>query len=193
MSTGLGSVVLGGLEIVKRNWGWFLALGIAQIILGAIAINAAVFVSVISVKVFGWLLLFGGILSVVHAFWERQWSGFFIDLLTGILYAIVGFIIITHPVENAILFTLMMAVFFMVGGVFRIVEAFVFPCPHWFWVLLNGVITTALGIMIWRQWPYSGLWVIGLFIGIEMILYGWSLVMIGLAARNLPLAAAPRS
>lgn len=43
--------------------------------------------------------------------------------------------------------------------------------------------------MIWQQWPWSGLWVIGLFVGIDLIFYGWSLVMVGLSAKNLPVTA----
>jgi uncharacterized membrane protein HdeD (DUF308 family) len=62
--------------------------------------------------------------------------------------------------------------------------------PHRGWVLLNGVVTLALGIMIWRRWPLSGLWVIGLFVGIEMLLYGWSLVMLAIAAKKMPASAA---
>jgi uncharacterized membrane protein HdeD (DUF308 family) len=48
-----------------------------------------------------------------------------------------------------------------------------------------------LGIAVWRQWPLSGLWVIGLFVGIDMLLNGWSLVMLGLAAKNLPTSEQP--
>ena len=79
------------------NWGWFVALGIVQIVLGLIALGASVIVTLASVVLFGWLLMIGGILSVVHAFWERQWSGFFLDLAMGILNAVVGFMVIGNP------------------------------------------------------------------------------------------------
>ena len=58
-------------------------------------------------------------------------------------------------------------------------------------VLLHGVVNLLLGIAVWRQWPLSGLWVIGLFVGIDMLLNGWSLVMLGLAAKNLPTSEQP--
>jgi uncharacterized membrane protein HdeD (DUF308 family) len=61
---------------------------------------------------------------------------------------------------------------------------------NWGWLLLHGVINLLLGVLIWRQWPLSGLWVIGLFVGIDMIFNGWSLVMLSLAAKNLPAASA---
>jgi uncharacterized membrane protein HdeD (DUF308 family) len=96
---------------------------------------------------------------------------------------------VANPGEAAVTLTLVISLFLIMGGVFRIVEALVGALPHRVWVLLNGVITLALGIMIWRQWPYSGLWVIGLFVGIEMLLYGWSLVMLAIAAKKMPRAA----
>jgi uncharacterized membrane protein HdeD (DUF308 family) len=93
---------------------------------------------------------------------------------------------VTNPTESAVLLTLLIAMFLVFEGVFRIVAALAARYPHWGWVLFNGLISVLLGILIWRQWPYSGLWVIGLFIGIEMLLNGWSLVMLSLSARKLP-------
>jgi uncharacterized membrane protein HdeD (DUF308 family) len=192
MATTLGRVApLAGLEPVRRNWGWFVALGIAEIILGMIAIGSSVAATIVSVIFFGWLLIIGGVLSVAHSFWEKQWSGFFLDLVVGLLYIVVGFMMVGNPAAAAISLTLLIALFLFMGGIFRIVAALTGHFQHWGWLLLNGVITLVLGIMIWRQWPWSGLWVIGLFIGIDMIFYGWSSVMIGLAARRLG-AIAPK-
>jgi len=175
-----------GFDVVQRNWGWFLALGIVQIILGTIALGESMLMTLFSVAMLGWLLIIGGISSIIHAFVERQWGGFFIDLLTGLFYAIAGFMMVSNPGQAAVTLTLVISLFLMIGGVFRIVEALVGALPHRGWVLLNGAVTLVLGIMIWRQWPLSGLWVIGLFVGIEMLLYGWSLVMLAIAAKNMP-------
>lgn len=191
MSAGINvtELHLVGLSELRRKWGWFLALGICLILLGSIAIGSAVFFTLASVILFGWLLLVGGILEAVHAFWRKQWSGFFIDLLTGILYVVVGFMVVANPGATAITLTLLIAMFLMFGGVFRIVTAIILAYQHRAWLLLHGVINLLLGIAIWRQWPLSGLWVIGLFIGIDMIFNGWSLVMLALMARKVPAAA----
>jgi uncharacterized membrane protein HdeD (DUF308 family) len=170
--------------VLRRNWGWFLALGILEIILGTIAIGASVVATFVTVVFFGWLLLIGGGLSAVHAFWRKQWRGFFLDLATGILYIVAGFFMVAEPAAAAVSLTLLIAMFLLIGGIFRIVVALTGHLEHWGWVLLNGVITAGLGILIWRQWPISGLWVIGLFVGIEMLLYGWSLVMLSLVAKG---------
>ena len=175
----------GGNEL-RQSWGWYLVFGIVLIVLGTIALGSSLLMTIASVFFFGWILIVGGIMEVVHAFWHKRWAGFFLDLLTGILYVVAGWMIMSNPKESALLLTLVIAMFLVFEGVFRIVAALVVRYPHWGWLLFNGVISLLLGVMIWRQWPYSGLWVIGLFVGIEMLLNGWSLVMLSLAGRNLP-------
>jgi uncharacterized membrane protein HdeD (DUF308 family) len=133
------------------------------------------------------------VLSAAHAFWRKQWRGFFLDLVTGVLYAVAGFLMVAEPLAAAASLTLLIAMLLLIGGIFRIVVALSGHLDHWGWVLLNGVITAALGVMIWRQWPSSALWVIGMFIGIEMIFYGWSLVMLSLIAKGaVSTSGAPR-
>src|SRR5215510_6051234 len=184
-------IQLPGASELRGNWGWFLILGIVLIVLGTIAIGSALVMTIASVFFFGWILIIGGVLEAVHAFWrEKRWGGFFLDLLTGLLYVVVGWMMVSNPGESALLLTLIIAMFLVFEGLFRIVVAITARFPHWGWVLFNGVISLLLGVMIWRQWPYSGLWVIGLFVGIEMLLNGWSLVMLSFMGRKLPTEAA---
>jgi uncharacterized membrane protein HdeD (DUF308 family) len=175
-----------GAEEVRRTWGWFLALGIVLVFLGMMALGRSVLTTLVSVVVFGWFLLLAGILSVVHAFWRRRWGGFLVELFAGILYAVFGLMVVGNPAVSAVALTLLIAVFLMIGGLFRIFTALTVRFHHWIWVLLNGVISLLLGLMIWSQWPVSGLWVIGLFIGIDLIFYGWSLIMLAMAVRSIP-------
>ena len=185
--TGLHMV---GLESLRKRWGWFLALGILLIVLGTVALGSSVFMTLATMVFVGWLLIIGGVLEAAHACLCKGWGGFFIDLLTGILYVVVGFMVVANPGSAAIALTLLIAMFLIFGGIFRIVVAAVVRFPNWVWLLLHGVVNLLLGIAIWRQWPLSGLWVIGLFVGIDMIFNGWSLVMLGLAAKRIPAAEA---
>jgi uncharacterized membrane protein HdeD (DUF308 family) len=173
-------------EELRRNAGWFLGFGILLVVLGMIALGSAALMTLASVLLFGWLLIFAGVMDAVQAFRCKGWSGFFVDLLTGVLYLVVGFMVVANPGATAVALTLLIAMFLILGGLFRIVAAIAARTPHWGWVLLHGVVSLVLGVAIWRQWPLSGLWVIGLFVGIEMIFNGWSLVMLGLAAKKLP-------
>ena len=173
-----------GHDVLERGWLWFVILGICLVVLGMLAVGASVFVTLATVVFYGWLLILGGALEAFHSFWHRRWSGFFIDLLFGVLYFVVGLLIVLNPAVAAATLTLLIALFLMFGGLFRIVLAISIRYEHWGWLLLNGAVTLMLGILIWNQWPLSGLWVIGLFIGVEMLMAGWTLLMLGLSAKN---------
>lgn len=174
------------LHAMRKDWWWFLLLGLALVALGTAALGSAVFVSEAAVVFFGLLLLAGGIAQVVSSFWTGQWSGFLVSLLVGLLYIITGFFIIDQPLEGAVALTLLLALMFFIGGLFRIVAALTLRYPTWGWSLANGIISVMLGVMIYRQWPASGLWVIGMFVGIELIFGGWTWIMLSVGLRALP-------
>ena len=174
-----------GQQELRRHWGWCVALGLALLALGTVALGASALATLVSVIFFGWLLLIGGLMQAVQAFRMRRWGGFSRHLLGGLLSVVVGLLLVGRPEAGALSLTLLMAAFFMVGGLFRIVTALALRFPSWGWAFLGGLVTLLLGVMIWTEWPVSGLWVIGTFVGIDMIFDGWSLVMLGTAARNL--------
>ena len=178
--------LLPDIDAVRRNWSCFLALGIALIALGVIAMVAAEITTLASVMLFGWLLLFGGVFEVIAAFWARQWSGILLHLLAGVLYVVVGVLMIGHPVAVAARLTLLRVAFFLTGGAFRIVAAAMLRYPNWGWTVLDGVVTLARGVMIWSGWPESSLLVIGTFVGIALVFRGWAWVTFALAVRHLP-------
>lgn len=171
-------------EELRRHSGWFIVLGIALLILGAIAIGDSLLVTVVSITLFGLILIVGSVIGIIEAFRLKKWTGFFLHLFLAVLSGIVGLIIVANPVAGAVTLTLLMSVYFVVGGLFRIIFALVERFDSWGWMFFNGVVTLLLGIFIWKQWPLSGLWIIGLFIGIEMIIYGWSWLMLALSVRR---------
>jgi uncharacterized membrane protein HdeD (DUF308 family) len=166
---------------IRKNWGWFLVFGIIQIIAGIFAVGFAFSATVASVAVIGVLLLVAAGAQMAAAIMARDWSGFFLFLLLSVLYGVAGFVTLLHPIAAAESLTLMLAALFVVGGVLRIVVALIERFPSWGWVLFNGVITVLLGIAIWQQWPASGLWVLGTFVGIDFIVNGatWSVLAVG--------------
>jgi uncharacterized membrane protein HdeD (DUF308 family) len=170
---------------LKKYWGWFVGLGISLIILGAIAIGSSVLTTFISIVLLGWLLIIAGIFETIQSFWQlRNWSGFLWGLLIGILHLVLGIIIVANPIASAQALTLLIAFFLIFGGVLRISTAISMRIQHWGWLLFNGIIVLLLGILVWVHWPYSGLWIIGLFVGIEILLNGWWLLVFGLAAKG---------
>jgi uncharacterized membrane protein HdeD (DUF308 family) len=175
-----------GVHELRKRWGWFLALGILLAVLGMMAIGSSVVMTLATMVIVGWLMILSGVFQAAHAFACKAWNGFFIDLLTGLLYAVVGVMIVANPAATAVTLTLLIAILLIFGGVFRIAVTLAVRYPNSLWLLLSGIINLILGISIWQQWPFDGLWVIGMFVGIDMIFNGWSLIMLSLAAKNTP-------
>jgi uncharacterized membrane protein HdeD (DUF308 family) len=149
-------------------------------IVGMLAIGAACRTTFATIIVFGWLMIVGGIVEIINAFLARGWRGFFVLLLAGILNIVVGVLFLDQPLLTAEVLTLMIAIVLLVGGIARVIYTVFDRFPGWGWALLDGVISTLLGLAIWRGWPLTGLWVIGLYVGITLIFSGWSWVMLGL-------------
>jgi uncharacterized membrane protein HdeD (DUF308 family) len=176
---------------LHRCWIWFLVLGAIIMAVGAMAIGAAFVTTFTTIFVFGILLLAGGVVQIVNAFVGRSWRGFFVHLLVGTIHLIVGGLMLEYPLEVARGLTALLAAGLLVGGFCRIVFALTEDFSGRGWVLVNGIITLVLGIGIWRQWPESSLWVIGLFVGIDLLFSGWSWVMLGLLVKGAGPAPAP--
>jgi uncharacterized membrane protein HdeD (DUF308 family) len=169
-------------EIVQ-NWGWFLAFGLALMLLGILAIVRAVAATVVSMLFFGWLLVIAAGIEIVQAIMVGKWAGLFHHWLGAILFGVLGALIVWRPLVTAEIVTLLMGAFFLVAGLFQLITPFLVSLPEWGWHALNGIITLVLGILILAQWPVSGLWVIGLFVGIELIFYGGAWVALALKLR----------
>lgn len=180
------------LEELRKRSIWFVITGAILIVLGFISLGASVFTTLATMIFIGSLMIIAGIAQVVHAFYCKKWSGFFVDLAAGILYAVVGFLMVANPGASAVSLTLLIAMFLMFGGVMRIVVAAVDRFPGWGWHLFHGVVNVLLAFAIWNNWPSSGLWVIGMFVGIDMLINGLSLLMLGLSIRGLPHAHVKR-
>jgi uncharacterized membrane protein HdeD (DUF308 family) len=170
---------------IIQNWGWFLAFGIILMLLGIVAIVRSVAATVVSMLFFGWLLLIGAGVEIVQLFMVGKWAGQFQHVLTAVLFAVVGALMVWRPLVTAEILTLLMGAFFLVSGLFQLIEPFWIGLPGWGWHVLDGLITVILGVLVLAQWPVSGLWVIGLFVGIWMIFYGGAWVAVAWGLRQM--------
>jgi uncharacterized membrane protein HdeD (DUF308 family) len=171
------------LHPLRNQWWCFLLLGVALVILGTVCIVDPLIPTLASVIFLGFVLMAAGMTQIISAFWAGKWSGMLIHILIGVLYVVVGYMIVDSPVINMVLITKFIAIFLIVSGAIRIISALAVRFPDWGWAVLNGGITLLLGIIINRQLPEAALWVIGLFIGIEMLFNGWAWIMLALDLR----------
>ena len=179
-----------GGESTSSVRGWVIFVGIASLALGTAAVIYDNTATIASVVLFGWLLMFAGVMQTVHAFQVRNWSGFFLYLLDGIIRTTVGALLVLYPGAGALSLTLVLSVYFIVGGLFKAIGSAWLRFPSWGWSVGSGVVAVALGIMLAMQWPASGMWFIGFAVGIDLILYGWALLMFAAAVKKLSTALA---
>jgi uncharacterized membrane protein HdeD (DUF308 family) len=170
---------------VAQQWGWFLAFGIALLALGIAAVGRAVTATVATMLFFGWLLVLASGVEIAQAVMVGHWAGFFHHLLAAILFGVGGLLLVTRPLISAETLTIFMGMFFLVGGLFQLVASVAVALPGWGWHAADGAITLILGVLVIAQWPLSGLWTIGLFIGIDLILYGCAWIWLALGLRSL--------
>jgi uncharacterized membrane protein HdeD (DUF308 family) len=165
--------------------GLFIALGVMFLILGALVALFPMVVAITIEIVLGWVLIVNGILLVIHSFSLRDLSGFIFRLLLGIITIIFGGLILSNILAATIAFSVILAVFLILEGILKIVVSFHFRgIGNWSWLLLSGAIALILGIM-WLKWPLTGAWAMGLLIGIDMVLGGLSMIMVGSGLRKI--------
>lgn len=168
-----------------HNWGWYLAFGIVLLLLGIAAIVRSSTSTVVSMVFFGWLLVIAGIVEFVQAFMVGNWAGFFLHLLAAILFVVTGVLMLVKPRISAEAVTFVMAIFFLVGGLYQLIAALWTHLSGWGWHALNGILAIIMGGLILAEWPASGLWVIGLFVGIELVFYGWAWIALALELHKM--------
>jgi uncharacterized membrane protein HdeD (DUF308 family) len=166
-------------------WGWYLALGIALVVLGAYAIYAEVLATVASVIVIGAVVLFSGIVQIVAAVMTRGAGHIILLLLVGALDIVVGFMLMEHPGLGALMLTLFLAVLFVFTGIFRFVASLWLQFPQYGWVAFSGIVSIALGVLLWMQWPVSAFWFIGLAVGINLVFAGIAWSSLALKLKNV--------
>lgn len=170
------------LPSAQKYWKWFLGIGILLILLGAVAIGYAKWATEVTVVLLGLLLLGAGILQMLSTTYASKWSGFPLALLLGLFYVIAGALCIFKPLQTASALSLLIAALLLIGGIFRLVSALRLRFDNWGWVVVNGLVSVFLGLLILAEWPASGIWVIGLFIGIDLIFIGCYWVRLSLLA-----------
>jgi len=166
---------------LQMHWRLFLAEGVFFIILGLCAIVVPQFFTVAIVVFLGWILLFGGIVHISRAFVFQNMPGFSGWLFMGVLQVIIGLLFITKPVAGALTLTMLVTVFFALEGLAKISLALMMrPLANWGFILFSGITALVFALIIWFSWSESAHWLLGLFLGINMVFLGWSLVKISL-------------
>lgn len=167
---------------LRAKWGWVLALGIVYVIAGVVALGSVVMATVASVLIVGVMMIVAGVAEIINAFQCRGWGKFLIWVLLGALYIVAGFVTFENPLFAAAILTLLLGASLIASGIIRIFLAFSMKREQpWIWLLLSSLITLLLGLLILAHWPVSSVYILGIFLGIDLVMAGASWIGIGLA------------
>jgi uncharacterized membrane protein HdeD (DUF308 family) len=170
--------------VVREHSGWFLALGLAQILVGTAALVMTVVATLLTVLVLGGLALAGAVVEAASVFWSRTWREGLVHVLVGLLYGVFGMMLLANPGLAASTLTLVLAVLLLANGAVRLGTALAVRFRGWGWAAAGGAVSVVLGVLVWANWPWDSLWVIGLFVGIDLLVMGWSWVALSLLVRG---------
>ena len=186
--TALANIFESGLEEIRRSWIWFLIIGIILMVLGVSCITLSQTATTFSVLVLGWVLAISGVVWLLGAFEARIWGGFFLYILNAVIRCITGYLLIRHPDAGAAAITMVLAVLFIVAGLFRVIGASVVQFPRWGWTFVAGLVSVFLGVYLLFTFPAATSFFLGLAIGIDLVFDGAALAGFAGAIHSLPTA-----
>jgi uncharacterized membrane protein HdeD (DUF308 family) len=165
------------------HWGWFFAYGVGVLLLGILAVARSMTATVLTLLFVGWLLVVAGGIEIAQALTVGRWVGFFYHLAAAVLFGVTGIMLLARPEISTEIATVLVAMLFLVTGLFQFVGAIALQFPGWGWQAADALLTFALGVLVLAQWPASGLWAIGLLVGLDLIFYGAVWIILALQLR----------
>ncbi len=169
------------LVYLQAHWRLFLIEGIIFILLGVSAVVIPQFFSVVIVIFLGWIIVLAGAIQVSRALFLRNMPGFGLWLSLAVLQIVVGYLLIADPIVGVFTLTMMMTLFFAFEGLTKMYWAYKLrPLPDWNYVFFSGVTALVFAVIILIFWSETAHWVLGLLVGINMIVMGWSMVKMSL-------------
>lgn len=163
---------------------WLLYLGIFNILLGFCAVAFANLATLLLVLYLGWIFILTGVATIFFAYRLQRIGGHWSTTIFGALAIVCGVFMLMHPARDAMILTLLAGVFIFTSGLVSIIACFFSRFPHRISVAFSGVISIICAYVIYAEWPVSGTWVLGTFIGVYLIIHGFTQVQIGSAGRR---------
>jgi uncharacterized membrane protein HdeD (DUF308 family) len=174
-------------EPLRAKSGWIIALGVVYLIAGIVALSSVAFATAVTVLLVGVMMIVSGVAEVINAFQLRSWGKFLLWVLLGALYVVSGVLVLENPLLTAKLLTLMLGAFLVASGIAKVILAFSMKAgSSWVVVVLAGVVTLLVGLVIVAQWPVGSLYILGIFLAVDLIFTGVGWISIGLRLKSRP-------
>jgi uncharacterized membrane protein HdeD (DUF308 family) len=175
------------LAVIGAHWKLFFLQGAIMVVLGVLAVMLPAIASVEFELLLGWLFIVGGFIRASMIFRKHLMPGRWWSILSSVVAVSIGALLVARPLEGVMSLTVLITVLFACEGVAAILAALEFRryLRSWTWTVASGLINLLLAFLIWSGWPNSATWVIGLFVGINMIFLGVPLLTAAVAARKI--------
>jgi uncharacterized membrane protein HdeD (DUF308 family) len=174
-------------EPLRAKRGWIVGLGVIYLIGGAIALTSVATVTVVSVFLVGIMMVVSGIAEVIGALQMKSWGKFVLWLLLGVLYIVAGILTFENPLLVAKFLTLLLGVSLIASGITKIILVLNMKVG---WsglvVMLAGLVTLLVGLVIVAKWPVGSLYILGIFLAVDLIFSGIGWISVGLGLRRHP-------
>lgn len=172
------------LETAKKSAGWLMVLGIVEIVAGTLAIGGPLVAGLAVSVMVGIAFLMAGGARLVGAFMADSFGAGTLTFLWGVVVAVTGFYFLMRPGLGLVTLTLVVAVTLFADGITRIVVSFKMkPVKGWGWMLAGGVLSIVFAVMVGKQFPESGVWLVGTLVGVSLVFEGFTTLSVAGAAR----------
>lgn len=172
------------LEGARANSGWFMALGATLMVLGLLAVLVPFVASLVTTIAVGWLMVLAGLSEGYHALQNQRWAGSGWELVSAVVQVVAGALVVAFPMTGKLALTVILAAYFLCEGVLKIIRAVQHRTVlSTGWLLFDGLLALALGVLILLHWPGAAVWAIGLLVGINLLSGGMSMLLIGALGR----------
>lgn len=184
MATTLNTMDVPEIEVLQRHRGWLFAIGCVLVLLGIIGLGMEIALTIVSMYFFAAIMMISGLSHFADAFKNKRWEGAVWQIFIAILYLISTCIILYDPLLASTVITALLAWTLIIIGAVRIAMSFTLRgSKGWGWIFFAGITSLILGILILAHWPMTGLWVIGMFIAIDMLVSGWTYIFTAITLR----------
>jgi uncharacterized membrane protein HdeD (DUF308 family) len=170
---------------LRRGFGLLAGLGVVLVLAGLVGLIYTGVATLTSMLLFGWLLLIGGVVGLLHAVQARHQNFFWLGAIVAALNIAAGVVVIVKPHATAEALTMFAALLFLTAGIFRLVGSVVVRGPQFGWTLVLGAFDLLLGILVLANWPSSSQYTIGAFISLALLFDGLGLIATGYGGRRI--------
>lgn len=156
-------------EELRRVRQVLIAVGVAALIIGVIAILLPAVTSVTIALLIGWVLVAVSIIMAIQAISHRA----VLRGLEALLTLIAGLYVIIFPLNGTVTLTFVLAVWLFTTGALSLFVASQLGRSTQAWMTaISGGLSVVLGVLIATSLPSSAAWAIGLLVGIDLVFWG---------------------